>query len=252
VIPARYASTRLPGKPLADLCGKPMIQWVYEQACRAKLPERIIVATDDVRILEAVQAFRGEAVMTPAEMRSGTDRIAAIAKEIDADVFINIQGDEPFVEPGEIDLVARILTEDPEPVMGTLVKRISRAEELLSPNTAKVVVDRNHQALYFSRSPIPFLRDSGQMAQWFEHGNYFKHVGIYSYRKQFLLQYASWEETPLECMEKLEQLRVLEHGYAIKVAETLSEPVCVDTPEDLENARRIVTDRKLPAGKECL
>jgi len=216
-----------------------MIRWVVERARSATLVSRVLVATDDERILETVRGFGGDVVMTPRGIPSGTDRVAFVAKELEADIVVNIQGDEPFIEPEEVDQVAKILMEDGEPVVGTLVKRITRMEELESTHTAKVVMDESGYALYFSRSPIPYLRDGRGFADWIQHRVYYKHVGIYSYRKDFLLQYAQWEPTPLEKTEKLEQLRVLERGYRIKVAETDHEPVCVDTPEDLEKVRRL-------------
>ena len=178
--------------------------------------------------------------MTPKAIPSGTDRVAFVAKGRDADIVVNIQGDEPFIEPQEIDSVVQTLLNDENAVMGTLVKRITRVEELTSPNTAKVVVDRNGYALYFSRSPIPYYRDSADFSEWIQNHTYYKHVGIYSYRKSFLLDYNQWDPTPLEMVEKLEQLRVLERGYKIKVAETSSEPVCVDTPQDLERVRQMI------------
>jgi len=244
VIPARYNSSRLPGKPLVDIGGKPMIQWVAERAARAVLISRVIVATDDRRIFETVKKFGCEAVMTPSTFSSGTDRVAFVAKDIDAEIVVNIQGDEPFIEPEEIDLVARILVDDKEAVVGTLVKKITRIEELKSFNTAKVVIDEKNNAIYFSRSPIPFFRDKDNFEDWIKKHKYYKHVGIYSFRKDFLLQYAQWEPTALEKVEKLEQLRVLEKGYRIKVAETEFEPVCVDTPEDLEKVQRFVNIRQ--------
>ncbi len=240
IIPARFDSLRLPGKPLVDIGGKPMIQWVVERASRARLLSRIVVATDDQSILNCVQAFGGEAVMTSKEILSGSDRAALVSKDMDADVIVNIQCDEPFIEPQEIDLVAHILFENDRSVVGTLVKRIMNVEELTSPHTAKVIVDDQFNALYFSRSPIPFCRDEKNYETWIQNNRYYKHVGIYSYRKDFLLRYAGWEPSPLEKIEKLEQLRVLENGYRIKVAETEFDSVCVDTLEDLIKVRQLV------------
>ncbi len=216
-----------------------MVQWVVERARSATLVSRVLVATDDERILETVRGFGGDVVMTPREIPSGTDRVAFVVKDLDADIVINVQGDEPFIEPEEVDQVAKILLENREAVVGTLVKKITRVEELESAHTAKVVVDESGYALYFSRSPIPYFRDGRDFADWIQHRVYYKHVGIYSYRKDFLLRYAQWKPTPLEKAEKLEQLRVLEKGYRIKVAETDYEPVCVDTPEDLEKVRQL-------------
>lgn len=217
-----------------------MIQWVYERASQATVLSKILVATDDERIFKIVKAFGGEVMLTPKAIPSGTDRVAFVAKGLDADIVVNIQGDEPFIEPEEIDLVAEILLHDETAVMGTLVKRITQVEELTSPHTAKVIVDPSGYALYFSRSPIPNYRNSSDFFEWIRSHVYYKHVGIYSYRKCFLLDYTQWEPTPLEQIEKLEQLRALEHGYKIKVAETTAEPVCVDTPEDLQRVRRMV------------
>ncbi len=240
VIPARFDSSRLPGKPLVDIGGKPMIQWVFERACRAQLLSKVLIATDDQSIFSQVQAFDADVVMTPGRIASGTDRVAHVARDLNADILINIQVDEPFIEPREIDLVTRILMEDEQAVMGTLMKRIRNIEELTSPNTAKVVVDKQSYALYFSRSPIPFSRDKKDYETWIQGQVYYKHIGIYSYRKDFLLQYSQWESTPLEKVEKLEQLRVLENGYHIKVAETEFDTVCVDTPEDLIKVRQLI------------
>lgn len=240
MIPARYASSRLPGKPLIDFGGKTMIQRVFERVRSAKLLSDVLVATDDIRIYDHVLSFGGKAVMTPTELTSGTDRIAHAAKHLDADIVVNIQGDEPLIEPEEADLVARILIEDPHAVMGTLVKRITRLDELESTGTAKVVLDENGYAVYFSRSPIPFIRDESDRSQWFRRFVLFKQVGIYSYRKDFLLQFAGWPVSNLENMEKLEQLRAIEKGFRIKTALTDSEPVCVDTPEDVERVRRLL------------
>jgi len=220
-----------------------MIHWVVERARQATLISRVLVATDDERIYRSVNEFGGEVVMTPDEITSGTDRIAFVARNLDTDIIINIQGDEPLIEPEEIDLVVRILLEDEEAVMGTLVKRITDVEELKDPNTVKVVVDERGNALYFSRSPIPFCRDGREEKDWIKERPYYKHVGIYSYRKEFLLTYTRWAPTPLEAIEKLEQLRVLEKGYPIKVAETIFTHICVDTLEDLERIRRLVVSK---------
>jgi 3-deoxy-manno-octulosonate cytidylyltransferase (CMP-KDO synthetase) len=237
VIPARFESSRFPGKPLVDLAGKPMIQHVAERARQAKSLSRVLVATDDRRIFDAVLAFGGEAVMTPSGIPSGTDRVARVAESIDADVFVNLQGDEPMIEPDEIDAVVRLLEDDAAADVGTLVKKIENPDELESQNTAKVVLDESGYAIYFSRSPIPFCRDETDPRSRIRSHSFWKHVGIYSYRKAFLLQFARWRPTPLERAEKLEQLRVLEKGRRIKTAETRFEPVCVDTPEDAERVR---------------
>jgi 3-deoxy-manno-octulosonate cytidylyltransferase (CMP-KDO synthetase) len=239
VIPARYNSTRLPGKPLADIGGKPMIQWVWEQVRKSRCLSRLIVATDDERIEETVLGFGGVCVMTPGHLKSGTDRVAWAARPFSEEIVVNIQGDEPFIEPANIDLVAGILLDNPDAVMGTLVKKLTDYRELISPNTAKVVMNSDMNAMYFSRSPVPFYRDGTEPSEWPGKAPYYKQIGIYSYRRDFLQQFAGWEATPLEKAEKLEQLRVLERGFSIQVAETFSESICVDTPEDLETARKI-------------
>ena len=249
VIPARYDSSRFPGKPLVDLIGKSMIQRVSERASEARSLSRVLVATDDARIRDAVLAFGGEAVMTPSGIPSGTDRMAFVAKNLEAELFVNIQGDEPLIEPDEIDMVVRILADDAGADVGTLVKRIDRVDELESPNTAKVALDAAGYALYFSRSPIPHFRDETDPGAKIRKHPYWKHIGIYSFRREFLLQYARWEPTPLERAEKLEQLRVLERGCRIKTAETPFEPVCVDTPADAERVRNLLKQNPIHAPR---
>jgi len=221
-----------------------MIQWVVERVREASLISRVLVATDDRRIYDCVCGFGAEGVMTPVEIPSGTDRVAFAAKDLDVDIVVNIQGDEPFIEPEEVDQAVRLLIENDQAVMGTLVKKITRSEELESPNTAKVVLNQQNEAIYFSRSPIPFCRDIDARNDWMMSQPYYKHVGIYSYRKTFLIRFAGWRPTPLEQIEMLEQLRVLEKGYSIQVAETHFEPMCVDTPEDLERARQLAKEKR--------
>ena len=242
VIPARYGSTRFEGKPLADILGKPMIQHVYEGLSESKLIERVVVATDDRRIVEAVDSFRGNAVMTSPHHRTGTDRVAEVARRLRAEIVVNVQGDEPLLKGRIVDRAIRPLLTDDTLLMSTLVTRFQDPKDWLSPNTAKVVVDRKGYALYFSRAPIPFSRDL-RMGQPGSPSiapdesfptEAFKHIGVYVFRRRFLFQYAKMSPTPLENLEKLEQLRVLEHGYRIKVAAVDYEPLCVDTPEDLE------------------
>jgi len=242
VIPARYGSTRFEGKPLADILGKPMIQHVYEGLSESNLIERIVVATDDQRIVEAVQSFGGNAVMTSPHHRAGTDRVAEVARRFKAEIIANVQGDEPLIKGRTVDRAIRPLLTDDTLLMSTLVTRFQDRKDWVSPNTAKVVVDRKGYALYFSRAPIPFPRDSnmGQPPSLSVAPEEpfpteaFKHIGVYVFRRRFLFQYAKMSPTPLENLEKLEQLRVLEHGYRIKVAAVDYEPLCVDTPEDLE------------------
>jgi len=228
IIPARYASTRFPGKPLADIAGKPMIQHVYEQTAKSALVNRVIVATDDERICDSVLGFGGEAVMTRADHPSGTDRLAEVAAGLDAEWIVNVQGDEPLIDPQMIDEAVQPMLDNPEIRMGTLKSRLVDESEYLNPNIVKVVTDQSGFALYFSRSSIPFLRDSK-----FGSTRIYKHVGLYVYRRDFLLQYPQLEETELEKSEKLEQLRALEHGYRIYVAETARESIGVDVPGDI-------------------
>jgi len=232
VIPARYASSRFPGKPLADLAGKTMIQRVYERAARARLVDRVLVATDDDRIREAVRAFGGEVVMTRADHPTGTDRIAEAVAGLDVEVIANVQGDEPLLDPAEIDGVVAPLLEDPALVMSTMASPITDPRDVADPGVVKVVMDRRGRALYFSRHPIPFYR-SGT-------GPHYKHFGLYGYRREFLLRYAALEPTPLEQAEALEQLRALEHGYDIQVVVSPHDSVSVDTPEDLERVLEIL------------
>lgn len=237
VIPARYASQRLPAKPLVDLLGKPMIQRVYEQVQQATLPIRIVVATDDDRIAVVVRKFGGDVVMTSPEIKSGSDRVAAVAREIEGDLFVNVQGDEPLIAPEMIDEAVRVVLEDPSAVVGTLVKKIESTEELLNPGVVKVVVSADCDALYFSRSVIPFVRDVRDQSQWLQRHTFYKHIGLYVYRRDFLLSYAAMPESGLERAERLEQLRILERGYRIKVGITQHDSVPIDTPDDV---RRVI------------
>jgi len=240
IIPARYGSTRLPGKPLLMIAGKPMIQHVVERASAAKLVERVIVATDDLRIVDAVQGFGGEAVMTSRACRSGTDRIAEVVRTLTGvDIVVNVQGDEPLIPPSMIDAAIKPLWDDPMILVGTLVRRISEMTELDDPAVPKVVLDRNNHCLFFTRSPIPYTRDYPYEA-WLSHAPYYRHIGIYVFRRSFLLRYASLEQTPLEQAEQLEQLRILEHGYSLYAAITAEESLAVDTPADLERVRHIM------------
>jgi 3-deoxy-manno-octulosonate cytidylyltransferase (CMP-KDO synthetase) len=231
VIPARYASTRFPGKPLADLWGKPLVQHVHERARQAQGAERVIVATDDDRIAATARGFGAEVAMTSPEHVSGTDRVAEVARGLDADLIVNVQGDEPLIEPAAIDAAVAPLAEDDSIPMGTLCCPIEAVEELADPNVVKVVVDRAGFALYFSRLPIPFVRDRSADA------TRCRHVGLYVYRREILLELAALPPTPLEQAEKLEQLRALEHGYSIRVVEIPSAWPGVDTPGDLERVK---------------
>jgi 3-deoxy-manno-octulosonate cytidylyltransferase (CMP-KDO synthetase) len=237
VIPSRYESSRFPGKPLADLCGKPMLQHVYERVLRAKTVTEAAVATDDRRIFDAVEKFGGRAIMTADRHRSGTDRIAEAATTLqleDNDIVVNIQGDQPIFEPVQVDEVVEPLLADPSIPMSTLIYRIVRDEEITHPNAVKTVFDKDHFALYFSRSTIPYDRDG------IHEVNYYKHHGIYAYRRHFLETFSQLAQSPLEKLEALEQLRALEHGYRIKVVETAYDSVEVDTPGELARVKDII------------
>jgi 3-deoxy-manno-octulosonate cytidylyltransferase (CMP-KDO synthetase) len=238
VIPARYASTRFPAKALADIMGKPMIQHVYERTAQAQLVSEVLVATDDERIAAAVRGFGGRVEMTLASHETGTDRLAEVAARIDADIIVNVQGDEPLIDPATIDAAIQPLVDDPTIDMGTLMVRIRTLHDFLSPNVVKVVTDNRGNALYFSRSPLPNFRDKWNdlKDESFASGKLtcFKHVGLYVYRRQFLLTFAGLAPTPLEQYEKLEQLRALENGYRIRVIETIHDSIGVDVPADLD------------------
>jgi 3-deoxy-manno-octulosonate cytidylyltransferase (CMP-KDO synthetase) len=241
VIPARYASTRFPGKALAEIDGRPMIQHVYERAARSQLVSRVIVATDDVRIADAVSMIGGEAIMTSTGHETGTDRLAEVAAGLDADIIVNVQGDEPLIDPAMIDLAIQPLLEESDLQMGTVKTRIKCLHDFLSPNVVKVVTDNRGNALYFSRSPLPFFRDKWKDLKddSFCCGKLlcYKHVGLYVYRRDFLLKFAAMPATFLEISEKLEQLRAIENGIAIRVVETEFESIGVDTPDDLLKAQ---------------
>lgn len=227
IIPARYASTRFPGKPLVDIAGKPMIQRVYEQASKCAQLSQVIVATDDERIKNCVERFGGQVMMTAENHQNGTERCAEVAQQNPADYYINIQGDEPFIQPEQISLLCEIL--DGSTQLGTLIKPVTEnIEELENPNKIKVVTGKNGNALYFSRSLIPFMRNK------VDGFTYFKHIGIYAYRSDILKEIVQLSPSPLEQTESLEQLRWLENGYQIKTAITQLETMGIDSPEDLE------------------
>ena len=244
VIPARYASTRFPGKPLAKLAGKPMIQWVWEGAGQCPSVDEVIVATDDERIAAAVAGFGGHAVMTRADHPTGTDRLAEVARQLASDLIVNVQGDEPLIDPAMIEAALGPLLRDERIPMGTLQTPLTSLEEYRNPNVVKVVTDRKGFALYFSRAPIPYPRDfaAGLSANWRRLASA-KHVGLYVYRRDFLLDYPHLPATPLEQQENLEQLRALEHGYRIFVAETPLVGCGVDTPEDLVKVEQLLAAR---------
>ncbi|MGH9854661.1 MAG: 3-deoxy-manno-octulosonate cytidylyltransferase [Blastocatellia bacterium] len=250
IIPARYASTRLPGKPLIEIAGKPMIMRVVERANRTASISRVIVATDDERVFQAVTRAGAEAIMTSPDHATGTDRLAEVAARLDAEIIVNIQGDEPLIEPSTIEAAVAPLLDDRSIVMSTTCEPIESVEDALKSNVVKVVIDRDGFALCFSRNPIPFPR-----AAVLEHGSikaalrarpellraFNKHTGLYVYRRDFLLTYAKLPPTPLEQSEMLEQLRALEHGYKIKVVAVAHRSIGVDTPEDLKLVKRMIS-----------
>ena len=238
VIPARFASTRLMGKPLADIGGKPMIQHTYENALKSKLIHRIIVAVDDEKVAKVAKDFGAEVVMTSKDIPTGSDRIASVIKDFDdVKIVVNIQGDEPFIEGGMIDQAIEPLIFDQNVSVSTLAKRIDDLEDFNSPSIPKVVFDYHNFALYFSRSPIPYVRDAKTNLERITKGEIYKHIGLYVYRKDALLKYTKLKPTDLEQTEKLEQLRMLENGFKIKIVVTEYENLAVDTPEDLARAR---------------
>ena len=238
MIPARYESSRFPGKPLSLISGKSLIQRTYENSIRCKLLDDVVVATDDDRILKHVESFGGKAVMTSPNCPTGTERLseAIHANFKDADIIINIQGDEPLLEPEVIQKVGEELTKDPVAVMSTAVVKIISEEEAYSRSVNKCVMDSDGNALYFSRSLIP----GGHSGKWNSNLTYYKHLGIYGYRRDFLFHYAELSPTPLQIAEDLEQLKVLEHGFRIKVAVVESQSIGVDTPEDINKVERML------------
>ena len=242
IIPARYASTRFPGKPLAMLGGRTVIQRVYEQA--TAILDEAYVATDDERIFQAVEQFGGRAIMTRADHKSGTDRIEEAAEKIgtQADVIINIQGDEPFIQKSQIETLMHLFDE-PSTQIGTLGKRFESIEAAMNPNSPKIVTDKRGFALYFSRSIIPYVRGKEQ-SEWLQHFPYLKHLGLYAYRREVLQEVTQLPQSPLEIAESLEQLRWLENGYRIRVGLTNVETVGIDTPEDLQRAEEFLASRK--------
>ena len=239
VIPARYSSTRLPGKPLKDICGQPMICRVWQRASLAKSVAEVIVATDDERIFLAVEKNGGRAMMTRADHKTGTDRLAEVAEKFsDAEVIVNVQGDEPLIEPALIDELVAEFVADKNLQMATVATELTDAEEMKNPNNVKVVLDKKNYALYFSRSLIPYPRNAGK-------SKIFKHIGIYAYRRNFLLDYAKMEPTPLEQSESLEQLRALENGFKIRVIKSSCKFIGVDTEEDLKLVNKIYREENL-------
>jgi len=244
IIPARYESTRFPGKPLALINNKPMIQWVYENVSKAL--EHVWVATDDDRIFNAVEAFGGNAIKTLSTHQSGTDRCAEAAQKLEDklkfDVVINVQGDEPFIQPRQIELLKSCFENDAD--IATLVKKIETEEELFNPNRPKVVIDTQQNALYFSRSPIPFVRGEKEKS-WHHKNNFWAHIGMYAYKTEVLQKITKLKPGTLELTESLEQLRWLENGFQIKTAETTHQSIGIDTPEDLENALQLLRNNSV-------
>jgi len=244
VIPARFASSRLMGKPLADIGGKPMIQHTYESAKKSKLLNDLVIAVDDEKVYKVIKNFGGNAMMTSTNFQTGSDRIAYVAEQYKgADIIVNIQGDEPFINGKMIDQAIEPLLFDPGVQVSTLAKRITTVKELRSASIPKVVFDYNNYALYFSRSPIPFVREAKSDLQFVQMAEIYKHIGLYVYKRDALLQFTTCQPTDLEMTEKLEQLRMLESGLNIKIVITDFESISVDTPEDLEFARAFFEKR---------
>ena len=238
VIPARYASARLPGKPLVSLAGKPMVQRVYERAKQAQTVHRVIVATDDQRIVDAVRAFGGEARMTRPDHRTGTERIAEVAAHEPGDVFVNVQGDEPLIDPVAIDTAVGALLEEPVAQIATVATPIRHAGDIMDPNVVKTVLDFEGNGLYFSRAPVPWVRDTQQKV----HVKYWKHLGLYVFQRDALLEYPTLPQGELEKVEQLEQLRWLENGWKIRVAEVQHDAVSVDVPEDVARVEKLLQE----------
>ena len=236
VIPARYESTRLPKKPLKDICGHTMIEWVYKRALKSNL-DKVIVATDSIDVFNEVKSFGGEVILTSKEHLNGTSRIAEVCSKItDFEYIINIQGDEPLIEPEMINSLIEAFIQEKELKMVTLKHKILKKEDIENPNFVKVITDKNDYAIYFSRSVIPYPRNEIDNI-------YYKHVGIYGYKREFVLEYSNLPSTPLETSESLEQLRVLENGYKIKVLETKYEIIGVDTQDELEKVIKIIEEK---------
>ena len=238
VIPARFGSTRLPGKPLVPLAGKPMIQRVYERARMAKKGGRVIVATDDERIVKAVETFGGEARLTRVDHRTGTERVAEVAAHVEGDVFVNVQGDEPLLDPAAVDAAVSALLEEPAAAIATVATPVKTPGDIMDPNVVKTVLDFDGNALYFSRAPIPWVRDAvGKVL-----ARHLKHLGLYVFQRDALLEYPTLPQGDLERIEQLEQLRWLENGWKIRVAEVEHDAVSVDVPEDVRRVEKLMRD----------
>jgi 3-deoxy-manno-octulosonate cytidylyltransferase (CMP-KDO synthetase) len=236
VIPARYSSTRLPGKPLVFLAGKPMIQRVYERAKMAAQATRVIVATDDERIVKAVESFGGEARMTRQDHRTGSERVAEVAAHEKGDVFVNVQGDEPLLDPVAVDTAVNALLEEPAAAIATVATPIKTPADIMDPNVVKTVLDFENNGLYFSRAPIPWVRDTSVKIQV----RHLKHLGLYVFQREALLEYPTLPQGELERIEQLEQLRWLENGWKIRVAEVEHDAVSVDVPEDVARVEKLL------------
>jgi 3-deoxy-manno-octulosonate cytidylyltransferase (CMP-KDO synthetase) len=236
VIPARYGAVRLPGKPLVSLAGKPMIQRVWERAKMAQRVNRVIVATDDQRIVQAVEGFGGEARMTRAEHRSGTERIAEVAAHTEGEVFVNVQGDEPLLNPAAVDAAVAALLEEPAAAVATVATPVKTPADIMDPNVVKTVLDFDGNALYFSRAPIPWVRDEQHRV----HARHLKHLGLYVFQRDALLEFPTLPQGDLERVEQLEQLRWMENGWKIRVTEIPYDSVSVDVPEDVARVEALI------------
>ena len=243
VIPARYAAMRLPGKPLVALAGKPMIQRVWERTRLAQLVSRVIVATDDERIRKVVEGFGGEARMTRADHRSGTERIAEVAAHVEGEVFVNVQGDEPLLDPASVDAAVAALLEEPAAAIATVATPVKVATDIMDPNVVKTVLDFDGNALYFSRAPIPWVRDEQHRV----HARHLKHLGLYVFQREALLEFPTLPQGDLERVEQLEQLRWMENGWKIRVAEVPTDSVSVDVPEDVARVEKLLANENRPA-----
>lgn len=240
VIPARYGAMRLPGKPLVLLAGKPMIQRVYERAKLAKRADQVIVATDDERILKVVEGFGGEARLTRTDHRTGTERVAEVAAHVAGDVFVNVQGDEPLLDPAAVDTAVGSLLEEPQASIATVATPVKTPGDIMDPNVVKTVLDFDGNALYFSRAPIPWVRDTGSKIQV----RHLKHLGLYVFQREALLEYPTLPQGELERIEQLEQLRWMENGWKIRVAEVEHDAVSVDVPADVERVEKLLQGQR--------
>lgn len=239
VIPARHASSRLPGKPLVSIAGRPMIQRVVERVRRSQLVSRVVVATDEPPIKNAVEAFGGEAILTRRDHRTGSDRVAEVAAHLAADIYVNVQGDEPLIDPGTVDAVVAAILEDESVQVATPCAAIAHPDDIMDPNVVKVVRDFDGNALYFSRAPVPWVRDTGESVA----ARHFKHLGLYAFRRDALVEFPTLPPGELERIEQLEQLRWLENGFRIRVVETDYDAVSVDVPADIERVEKLLRER---------